>query len=430
MLIETNIPVVLEINTLADLRQLGKFMKDNELKVNKSKLARELHVDRRTVSKYLDGFEKCTHRNKPSSMDEFYGTIRELLESNTQVFHYKRVLYQYLADNHGLTVPESSFYRYLRNIPEFEEYFNKGKVSVSSTNPIIRFETPYGEQAQMDWKESVPFVLRDTGEIISINILVMVLGASRLKLFKVTTCKTQDVLLHLLTECFENIGGVPRTLLTDNMKTVMDVSRTQYFKGKINLGFEVFAKDFGFKTIPCKAGTPKTKGKVESQMKILDEIEAYSGKLNLVELYELVERINIRVNNTLCQGNGRIPILEFEKEKDSLLPLPPETVRNQYRIKTINVKVNSASMVTIKTNQYSVPREYIGKTVNYQVHDSKIYIYFNTKLIAVHQISERKLNYQEEHYRDILSCTYIGKNSDEITDMAKQNLTVIGGAYE
>ena len=258
----------------------------------------------------------------------------------------------------------------------------------------------------------------------------MVLGASRLKLFKVSSCKTQDVLLHLLTECFENIGGVPRTLLTDNMKTVMDVSRTQYFKGKINPGFEAFAKDFGFKTIPCKAGTPKTKGKVESQMKILDEIEAYSGKLDLVELYELVERINIRANNTLCQGNGRIPILEFEKGKDSLLPLPPETVRNQYRIKTINVKVNSASMVTIKANQYSVPREYVGKNVKYQVHDSKIYVYFNTKLIAVHQISERKLNYQEEHYRDILACTYIGKSTDEITDMAKHNLTVIGGAYE
>ena len=90
MLIETNIPVVLEVNTLADLRQLGKFMKDNELKVNKSKLARELHVDRRTISKYLDGFEKCTHRDKPSSMDAFYGTIRELLGSNTQVFHYKK----------------------------------------------------------------------------------------------------------------------------------------------------------------------------------------------------------------------------------------------------------------------------------------------------------------------------------------------------
>lgn len=65
------------------------------------------------------------------------------------------------------------------------------------------------------------------------------------------------------------------------MKTVMDVARTQYRKGKPNVKFEAFSKDYGFQIVPCKAATPKTKGKVESQMKLLDEIRAYSGKLDL-----------------------------------------------------------------------------------------------------------------------------------------------------
>ena len=181
--------------------------------------------------------------------------------------------------------------------------------------------------------------------------------------------------------------------------------------------------------MPCVAASPQTKGKVESQMKILDEIRAYSGTLNLVELYELIERINIRVNNQISQGTGRIPILEFDKEKDSLQPLPHESVRNQYKIKTVQAKVNTSAMITVKSNQYSVPSAYIGKQIAYQVHDSNLYVYFNTKLIAVHAISEKKLNYSSEHYEDILSFKYIGKNSDEISQMARRNLDIIGGIY-
>ena len=125
-----------------------------------------------------------------------------------------------------------------------------------------------------------------------------------------------------------------------------------------------------------------------------------------------------------------MPIIDFAKEKNSLLPLPPESVRNQYRIKTINSKVNTAGMITVKQNQYSLPPEYIGKTVNYQVIDSKIYVYFNTKLIAVHSLSNRKLNYLFEHYLDAISYTYVGKSSDEVRNMAKHNLDIIGGIYE
>lgn len=165
-------------------------------------------------------------------------------------------------------------------------------------------------------------------------------------------------------------------------------------------------------------------------MKLLDEIRAYSGKLDFVGLCELIKRINQRANNSMCKGTGKIPVLEFEKEKKSLLPLPPGSVRNQYRIKTISVKVNSAAMITVKSNQHSVPKEHIGKIVNYQVYNSNIYVYCNTKLIAMHALSNRKLNYSINHYIDALSCKYIGKSSDEVRELAKQNLEIIGGIYE
>lgn len=64
------------------------------------------------------------------------------------------------------------------------------------------------------------------------------------------------------------------------------------------------------------------------------------------------------------------------------------------------------------------------------MHDSKVYVYAEAALIAVHKLSDRKLNYTEEHYSEVLSFKYIGKNSDEVRQLAKQKLETIGGAYK
>ena len=53
---------------------------------------------------------------------------------------------------------------------------------------------------QIDWKESIPFVLSDTEEIIEVNILVGVLGYSRYKMYKVSFLKTRTVLMFLLED--------------------------------------------------------------------------------------------------------------------------------------------------------------------------------------------------------------------------------------
>ena len=430
MLININSPVSLSIDKLTDLPKLKAFMEHNSIKINKSEIARQMGVDRRTVDKYLEGFEKTDHRDKPSKLDTYHDTIQSLLSSSTQIFHFRSVLYRYMVDNYGMDAPAQTFYHYLKSVPEFDHYFKKNKVSAAGSNPVIRFETAPGEQGQFDWKESIPFVLKDTEERISLNVLVLIMGNSRLRIYKPSLWMTQDVLIHLLVECFEALGGVPAVLLTDNMKTVMDVARTPGHKGRVNERFAAFAKDFGFKLVPCTAATPRTKGKVESQMKYLDEVQAYSGQLTLVELFELVERISARANNTICQGTGLIPVIEFEKEKPYLKPLPNESIRKQYKIRTTNVKVNSAGMVTIKSNQYSVPCGYIGKQVQYQVHDAVIYIYADTKLIAVHAVSDRKLNYNLENYTEVLSYKYVGADSDEVRQLAKKKLEIIGGVYK
>ena len=324
-----------------------------------------------------------------------------------------------------MTGAQSSFRRYISSIPQFNDYFKKTH-SIKSAAPM-RFESSPGHQAQLDWKESITFQLKD-GDIVIINIFVLLMSYSRYRVYQLSLSKTRDVLCHLLDQSFQQLGGVPHELLTDNMTTVMDEPRTNSSKGKINYEFEQFAADYGFKVHPCIAGRPQTKAKVESPMRILDELKAYSGDLSYGELHQKLKEINERENKRFHEGYQMIPILGLDKEKGSLLPLPDESIRNHYSIKTTQVKVNASSMISYQSNQYSVPPEYIAKTLKLQVHDNQIHLYCNTKLVAVHSISYKKLNYLESHYIEITKRT-LPFDDKKIEEIAKENLKKIGEKY-
>ncbi len=120
------------------------------MKINKSQLARDLGVDRRTIDKYLNGFIPKRKRDKPSKIDAYYQIISALLsEDSKQQFYYRRVLWQYLKDNHGLDGSASTFKAYIARTPELKAYFDEDKI-ITSPKGAARFETPAGKLAQLD----------------------------------------------------------------------------------------------------------------------------------------------------------------------------------------------------------------------------------------------------------------------------------------
>ena len=420
----------IEITSLEDLHKYAHVLKEINVKVNKSQLARELNADRRTIGKILNGYEKPTTRSKKSKLDYLDKIVVKLLSSDVQRFYYISVLYRYLQDTENLQCSESTFRYYINRNEEFKNYFEKGIKVSNASIPVLIHETPPGEQAQIDWKESQSFVL-NTGEVVVINIFVYILSYSRFRIYFLSIEKERPILLDFLTRCFEITGGVPKVLVTDNMKTVMDQSRTEYFKGVVNDEFENFAKQMGFTTHPCIVGSPKTKSKVESPMRILDELHAYSGTLSFEKLVEKLKEINNRENFKYHKEYGKIPSDAFKKEKDSLLPLPNEKIRSQFKLVRHKVKVSSRCTIRINNSNYSVPPKYFGKEVEYLIFNSNIYIYYNENLIKTHSVSEQLMNYDFEDYAEILSLQKVFRNmdKDDIDKLAKNRLEEIANFY-
>ena len=72
MILKNHIITNIAINQLEDLHKLKPFWEDGTLKINKSQIARELKVDRRTVDKYIKDYKKTAHRNRDNCITPYY----------------------------------------------------------------------------------------------------------------------------------------------------------------------------------------------------------------------------------------------------------------------------------------------------------------------------------------------------------------------
>jgi len=408
-----------KINNLDDLSKLKVIMEANNLdKPNFSKIAKELGVDRRTVKRYYEGKYKEPRKQKKSKIDEYKSVIDKLLFNDTkQIFYYKNHLYRYLSREHGLDCSRSNFNRFILSNEKYAEYFRPKEKA-----DAIKSETPFGKQAQFDWKEKLDFYFKDGTNLI-INVGSLILSASRMKVWMVYLSMKQECVFDFLSRAFDTLGGVPAEILIDNAKTMMDDSRTKYTHGKINNKFQQFSDDYGFEIKACLRARPKTKAKVENPMRVIDEIMNYNGQLNNInELYEKIKTINDEVNSRICQATGLPPILVYQKEKEHLLPLPREKVCSYYKIVTKKVKVGTDGLFSCKQNKYSVPPDLIGKQVDIQIIENNLYVYYNKNFITVHTISKNKTNYHEEHHKQLIGITFPNMNENEIEEYSLKHL--------
>jgi transposase len=394
------------IENVYDLVLFSKAYKKGLLKLNITKLANELNKDRKTVRKYLNGEIPSSTRIRVKYLDQYRELILALLTDKYRSFDYIDHLYNYLVREHKITCSRSTLNRYIRNDKKLNTLFNKKKTQKF----YERFETEAGVQAQFDLKERIKIIYK-TGESRRVHVATLTLGFSRLNVRELVVDTKYETIINFLANAFETIGGVPKELVIDNIKCLVDKPRNKDKDAILNVKFVEFLKDYNIECKPCMPYRPETKGKTETQNKKPSQLENYNGTYrDLFDVHEKLKIINDEDNYSISQATNMPRIVLFKKEKGEFSPLPPRRLREKYHLSLKPVAVTKDSLVSYKSNKYSVPKRFIGFKVNLVVKSSQLHIYYNNKIVTVHQISKNKLNIKEAHE------LYYPKKDDKTTN--------------
>lgn len=396
----------IKISSVLDLITLGKVVTMNELdKPNITRIAKYLGVHRDTVRKYYNGYSPTEKRLRESVVSDYHELIKSLLLDENKTFDYVSHLYRYMKRHHNIRCAENTFRRYVMN--NFKKEFKKSKSRNS-----IRFETAPGEQAQFDYKENQTYI-DINGNKMTTNIATLQFGYSRYIFREVIADKTTESLIRFLAQTFDKINGCPKQILFDNGASIATIARTKSNPGEINYKLKQFLDDYHIEGYLCLAGSPETKGKVEVQMKIVDELKCYGGEIkDYVHLNDILQNITEEQNYRISQATDFPPTLLWIKEKEHMNPLPRKLICSSYFIKNKEVMVNKQSLISFRTNKYSVPPEYIGLKVSVRVIGQKLHIYYNQKFLCTHEITNKKINYIKIHRDNLIYMTY--KNHSNI----------------
>ena len=394
------------MKNIRELRKELVILKEMETKPNFADLGRQYDCDYRTAKKYYEGYVgKSKNRNKTSHLEVYKEEIKDKLNKPGA---NKRSVYEYMKEKHDDIGSYSNFNWFIRKN-------NLKEKSSKKVHP--RFETPFGKQLQFDWIEDMK-IKNKYGEIFEFNIFSAILCASRFHIFIYSKTRTREDVERCLVETFEYIQGLPQDILTDNMSSIVN-----HNTGRFNSDFITFAKDIGVIAKHCKVKSPETKGKVESQNRFKKWLIPYEEEFDTEEeLIEIIKKINRKINQRPNDTTGVTPIFLFEKEKEYLNPLPTRELLDRYKSDFKSIKVSNGFLITYKGSQYSVPPKFINQTVKVCELDNKLYIYYNGEFITCHDINSNKINYKQEHYTEGLSMIFNNKSSEEINQIAKNNL--------
>ncbi len=381
-----------------------------ELKPNYSELGRIYGVDRRTVKKRYEGIQNKEKRLKSSKLDKHLDLLKE--KFNIPGTNMKSI-YKYIQMNIDEDIGSYS---------NFRKYVNKNDelIRIKDTTAHVLFETDYGVQLQFDWKGPIRLHAKD-GTIIEFYIFSTTLGASRFHTYIYSSFMTRECVERCLIETFEMIGGVTKECLTDNMSSIINYSQNDFVPE-----FKAFSKDMGFIPKHCKKESPETKGKDESCNRFMSWLYPYDYSFDTEEeLIQIVKRLNNEINKERNQSTNMAPVILLQKEKEHLQPLPKQIIIDKYLNNLVPVKVQNTMLIHYKGCKYSVPQKYINQTVKVKEVDNRLYIYYNNNLITTHDISNKKINYREEDYKEGLSSTLYYKEQQEIDELAKHNLNLL-----
>jgi transposase len=343
--------------------------------VSISAIARRLELDRKTVRRYIaQGLEPPSYgprARRVTLLRAFEPYLRERLGAFPQLSG--RRLHRELRDlgyTGGYTIL-TDLLREIRPVdaPPFE----------------VRFETPPGRQAQVDFAHFRTVFTDEPGVERIIWLFSMVLGHSRMMWGRFVLHQDMQTLLRCHATAFEALGGVPDQILYDRMRTVFNREDPETRHIVYHRTLLAFARHYGYLPKACKAYRAKTKGKVERPFRYIRE-DFFLGRSfrNLDDLNAQFRQWLDQVANARTHATTRRVVAEhFAEERPALQPLTAGTFQAVLRLER---RITRDGMVSINGNLYSVPNSARRRTVEVHSTASEVRILEDGEVIAVHPV--------------------------------------------
>ncbi len=331
-------------------------------------IAETLGLHRDTVYRALELSEK--RRHSPSSeLDRFEGKIREVLAIYPKLYGSR--IYIMLKEQ-GYKGSLRQLRRKLQamRIPYKDRYYTKVYVII-------------GEQAQVDWGHFGK--LRFGKAERNLSAFIMTLSWSR----KIFVCFTFDQKVETLLEChikaFCFFGGVARSVLYDNMKSVV-VERLGYVVRYHDALLE-FCQHWLFTPSVCAPYQPESKGRVERSIRYFRG--AFFEGRTIVDIDSLnrdcLEWCEKEANQRKWPDDPSQTVADaFVEEKAVLLPLPEHMTAIPRKI---SVRPDRYGYIHFDRNLYSVPSETAGRVLTLWAYEREIVIVDGKTEVARHRRS-------------------------------------------
>lgn len=214
----------------------------------------------------------------------------------------------------------------------------------------------------------------------------MVLGYSRHQYSEVVFDQCTETWNALHESAFRKLGGVPRTVVPDNLKAA--VVRAAFgvddAASSLNRSYRELARHYGFLIDPTPPRSPEKKGKVEAAVKYVknNALKGRDGEeLDVTNQY-LATWVREVAGKRIHGTTGRRPLEVFDaEERQTLMPLP---VTPYEPVTWKEATVHRDSHVVFARRMYSVPWRNIGRKVWLRVTATSVAVYYDDERIATH----------------------------------------------
>ena len=321
-----------QIKQLLRLHQQGKAKKE---------IARILGISKNTVKSYLHKYESSGyniddllefddpvleskfHLGNPSYKEHRYESLKKQMDYYVQELKRNGVTRLILWEEYKESNPNGySFSQFCYHLHQHQK--------ASKPTAVLHHEP--SDKLFIDFAgKQLSYVDIQTGEIVKCQVFVACLPYSDYAFAMAVKTQGVEDFIYAISCCLSYLGGVPRAIVPDNLKSA--VIKSDRYEPELNVALDDLANHYGTTIVPARVRSPKEKFLAD--------------------------------------------------EKHLLQPLP-KTVYEMKFYKEYTVAPNNHICLFKDRHYYSVPYIHVGRKAMVIYTRSTVSIYVNNELVAVH----------------------------------------------